>query len=120
MPGLYRVKSGTLSTLAHVGPLNSKELTTVAATEDLIKPVLAATGGGAFWTGSTKASDQSPLPRLKMLRTARVMHGSDWMALRERDAYVVKGVRQIPLFSGFLALAALLGLIALTWYREGH
>jgi len=29
-------------------------------------------------------------------------------------------VRLFPLFSGFLALALLLGLLAAAWYREGR
>jgi hypothetical protein len=55
-----------------------------------------------------------------MLRAGRVMHGGDWMGFRKRDAYVTRGVRLIPLFAGLLALALLVGAIALTWYREGR
>ena len=47
-------------------------------------------------------------------------HGSDWLGLHKRDAYHVKGVRLFPLFTGFLALALLLGLLAAAWYREGR
>jgi hypothetical protein len=32
----------------------------------------------------------------------------------------VQGVRLFPLFTGFLALALLLGMMAITWFREGH
>ena len=31
-----------------------------------------------------------------------------------------RGVRLIPLFSGILALALLLGALSLTWFREGR
>ena len=48
------------------------------------------------------------------------MHGADWMALRERDAYQVKGVRLIPLMAGFLALGFLIFLLTGTWFREGR
>ena len=48
------------------------------------------------------------------------MHGGDWLGLHKRDAYHVEGVRLFPLFTGFLALALLLGMMAITWFREGH
>ncbi len=55
-----------------------------------------------------------------MLRSGQVMHGDDWLGLHKRDAYHVKGVRLFPLFTGLLALGLLLGLLAATWFREGH
>ena len=48
------------------------------------------------------------------------MHGGNWRGLRKREAYHLRGVRLFPLFTGFLALALLLGMLALTWYREGR
>ena len=60
------------------------------------------------------------LPRISLLRAGRIMHGSDWMGLRKRDAFVARGVRLIPLFAGLIALAFLLGAISFTWFREGR
>lgn len=115
--GIYRVKSGDLSAVAHVGIVNSKELAALTASADALEPILDETGGGQFWTGK---SEDAKLPRIAMLRSGSLMHGSDWMGLRKRDAYVTRGVRLIPLFAGILALALLLGAIAFTWYREGR
>lgn len=115
--GIYRVKSGDLSAVAHVGIVNSKELAALTASASVLEPILEETGGGQFWTG--KAED-AELPRIAMLRSGRLMHGDDWMGLRKRDAFVTRGVRLIPLFAGILALALLLGAIALIWYREGR
>jgi hypothetical protein len=42
------------------------------------------------------------------------------MGLRDREAYVTKGVKLTPMFTGFLALAALLALMAMAWWREGR
>jgi hypothetical protein len=42
------------------------------------------------------------------------------MGLKDRDAYVTRGVKLTPMFSGFVALAALLALIGLAWWREGR
>jgi hypothetical protein len=116
--GVYRLRSGALSAVAHVGRMNSKELSTLNATTKLVQPILTETGGGAFWAGTDAGSVK--LPRLAMLRSGRLMHGSDWMGFKKRDAYVTRGVRLIPLFSGLLALALLLGALSLTWYREGR
>jgi len=55
-----------------------------------------------------------------MLSNAKVLAGSGWMGLKDREAYVTRGVKLIPMFTGFMALAALLFLLALTWWREGR
>lgn len=116
--GIYRLKSGDLSAIAHVGEMNSKELSSLNATASLLQPVMDETGGGAYWIGA-KAADVT-LPRIAMLRSGKRLHGSDWMGLRQRDAYVTRGVRLIPLFTGLLALAALLVALSVTWFREGR
>ena len=51
---------------------------------------------------------------------ARVLSGSSWMGLRDREAYVTRGVRLTPMFTGLAALAALLFLITFAWWREGR
>jgi hypothetical protein len=55
-----------------------------------------------------------------MLANARVLAGSGWLGLKDREAYVTRGVKLIPMFTGFMALAALLALLAVTWWREGR
>jgi hypothetical protein len=118
-PGVYRVSSGKLASIVTVGRANTRELAAVTATEGPLGAILEETGGGAFWLGR-EAGEASDVPRLAMIRSGHVMHGSDWLGLHKRNAYNVKGVRLFPLFTGFLALAALLGLLAATWFREGH
>ncbi len=117
--GVYRVASDKLASVVTVGNANAKELAAVTATDTVLNPLLAETGGGSFWLGRT-ATDAAPLPRIVMLRGGHMMHGTDWLGLHKRDAYHVKGVRLFPLFTGFLALGLLLGMIAITWFREGH
>ncbi|NBC88198.1 MAG: hypothetical protein GVX90_01650 [Alphaproteobacteria bacterium] len=119
-PGLYRVTSGDLAAVAHVGAVNSRELTEVTASREPLAPVLDATGGGAFWLGGAAEASEVSLPRISMLSQSRKMHGDDWAGLRDRQAYMVTGVKYTPLYAGPLALALLLGLLALTWYREGR
>ena len=117
--GVYRIASGKLASVVTVGNANARELTAVTATDSVLSPILDETGGGSFWLGRDNA-DASKLPRLVMLRGGHVMHGDDWLGLHKRDAYHVKGVRLFPLFTGLLALGLLLGLLAATWFREGH
>ena len=117
--GVYRVSSGKLASVVTVGNANVKELASLTATDATLSPLLTETGGGSFWLGRTQA-DAAPLPRIVMLRGGHVMHGADWLGLHKREAYHVEGVRLFPLFSGFLALALLLGMISVTWFREGH
>lgn len=120
-PGLYRVTMGNLSAVAHVGAVNSRELMEVAATDTILKPVLQATGGGAFWMrGADGEATEPNLPRLTVLRNARKFHGPGWAGLKDREAYVVRSVSFIPLFSGALALAFLLGVVVFAWYRESR
>lgn len=120
-PGLYRVTSGDLAAVAHVGAVNSRELTEVTASREPLDPVLSETAGGAFWLGAeTPASAADRLPRLSMMGQSRKMHGDDWAGLRDRQAFMVTGVSYTPLYAGPLALALLMGLLALTWYREGR
>ena len=117
--GVYRISSGKLASFVTVGNANAKELSAVTATDAALSPILNETGGGSFWLGRNQA-DASPLPRIVMVRGGHVMHGADWLGLHKRDAYHVQGVRLFPLFTGFLALALLLGMMAITWFREGH
>jgi len=117
--GVYRVSSGKLASVVTVGNANARELSAVTATDEALSPILNETGGGSFWLGRDDA-EAAKLPRLVMLRGGHVMHGDDWLGLHKRDAYHVKGVRLFPLFTGFLALGLLLGLLAAAWFREGH
>ena len=117
--GVYRVASGKLANVVTVGNANARELSAVVATDKPLSPILEATGGGSFWLGRND-SEAASLPRLVMMRSGHVMHGEDWLGLHRRDAYHVKGVRLFPLFTGFLALGLLLGLLAMTWFREGN
>ena len=117
--GLYRIASGKLASVVTVGNANARELAAVTATDKALSPLLEETGGGSFWLGRNDA-EAKEIPRLVMLRGGHVMHGDDWLGLHKRDAYHVKGVRLFPLFTGFLALGLLLGLLAATWFREGQ
>ena len=128
-PGLYKVQtpgpSGPLTAVAHVGAEDAREMSEVTATDEKLKPLVEATGGGVFWTkGSGLFANADPtsvdVPRVTMMSSAKVLAGSGWLGLKDREAYVTRGVKLTPMFTGLLALAALLFLIALAWWREGR
>ena len=48
------------------------------------------------------------------------MSGSGWLGLRRNNAYLVRSLRDVPLFAGLAAALALLALIGAAWYREGR
>ena len=128
-PGLYKVQtpgpSGQLTAVAHVGAEDVREMSEVTATDDKMKALVEATGGGVFWTkGSGLFASADPtavdVPRVAMLSSAKVLAGSGWLGLKDREAYVTRGIKLTPMFTGLLALSALLFLIALAWWREGR
>ena len=127
-PGLYKLETqsslGPLTAVAHAGVEDAREMSEVTATDEKLRPLAEATGGGVFWTRGAgllgSLGSGVDLPRISMLTNARVLAGSGWMGLKDREAFVTRGVRLIPMFTGFLALAALLALLAATWWREGR
>jgi hypothetical protein len=129
VPGLYKMQTnsttGQLAAVAHAGLEDAREMSEVTATEEKMKPLVESTGGGVFWTRSggllsNVSASAVDVPRVSMLSNARVLSGSGWMGLRDREAFVTRGVKLTPMFTGLLALAALLFFITLAWWREGR
>ena len=126
-PGLYKLQTqstaGGLTAVALAGIDDPKEMSEVVATDEKMKPIAEATGGGVFWTrgnGLLSSSTGVDIPRISMLSNARVLAGNGWLGLKDREAFVTKGVKVTPMFTGLAALAGLLALIALAWWREGR
>jgi hypothetical protein len=123
-PGLYKAVSdgpnSVLSAVAFAGSEDPREMTEVTATEDKLKPVADQSGAGLFWTRTTAEVTGSEVPRVTLMANAKVLAGSGWLGLKDREAFVTRGVRITPMFTGLLALAALLALLALAWWREGR
>jgi hypothetical protein len=126
LPGLYKAEtqatSGPLTAVAHAGAEDPIEMSEVVATADKLKSLVDATGGGIYWTRNDAASDGKAvtLPRVAVMSGAKVLAGTGWMGLRDREAFVTKGVKLTPMFTGLFALAALLALLAVAWWREGR
>ncbi|MBT3767268.1 MAG: hypothetical protein HOB79_11280 [Rhodospirillaceae bacterium] len=110
--GLFRINDGRLSTLAAVGPSNPLELADLRATDEILAPVARATGGGVNWI-------TDGLPTVRRTKTDKDTSGKGWIGLRRNGAFVVSGVSQIPLMTGFVILVLLLGGLTAAWWREG-
>lgn len=126
LPGLYKAETsgpnGALTAVAHAGIDDPREMSEVVATGDKLKGLVDQTGGGIFWTRASDggSASQVELPRVSMMQGAKVLAGTGWMGLRDREAFVTRGVKLTPMFNGLLALAALLALMAAAWWREGR
>ena len=125
VPGLYKFESGELAAVTHAGIEDAREMSEVVATEAKLRPIADATGGGLFWTRgagllASTSSTAVDVPRVTMLASARHLAGSGWLGLKDREAFVTRGVKLTPMFTGLIALSALIFLIALAWWREGR
>ncbi len=127
-PGLYKMQTaseaGNLTAVALAGVDDPREMSEVTATDAKLKPVVEGSGGGVFWTRggglfSGVADTGVEVPRITMMSGARVLAGSGWMGLKDREAFVTRGIKLTPMFTGLLALAALLFFITIAWWREG-
>jgi len=114
-PGLVEVTSGDLRALAHVGAVNAPEFRATVSTTGLLDQI-SAESGGLTTRINAAASD---LPQILPTRSARINAG-DRMGLRASNESVLKGVRSIPLFGGFLGLALMILALGATWFREGR
>ncbi len=115
--GLYVATDGERKALAHVGPPNPRELADVRSTTEILAPIAQASGGTVRRIG---AGDAAEIPRVVTLTNATRYGGDDWIALRSTNATVLEGLVRVPLLGGFLGLAILLSVLALTWAREGR
>lgn len=116
--GLYTVKEGDRTALIHIGPQNPKELQDVLSTTEKLAPLAEQTGGASMRL--LDVNGDLDLPRISALRDAARYAGNGWIGLRQSEASVLNGVNRLPLLSGLLGLALLIGALSVMWYREGR
>lgn len=112
--GLYRLTDGTLNTVAATGPLNPKEVADMRATDAILKPVAAATGGSVHWLAD------GGIPAIRRVAPGRPASGENWIGLRKNGAYRVTSVTQTQLLPPWLALVLVLGTLLIAWRVEGR
>ncbi|MEQ8482352.1 MAG: hypothetical protein RIC18_17010 [Hoeflea sp.] len=114
-PGLVEVTSGDLDVLAHVGAVDAPEFRATVSTADVLSGVSEESGGIVARVNAEAGN----LPQILPTRSSAASTG-ERMGLRASDESVLKGVRAIPLFGGFLGLALLILALGGTWFREGR
>ena len=117
--GLYRLRNGDLRRLAAVGDVDSLEMRAITASDRLLRPLAAATGGGVVWIAAGGDAGVS-LPRVVKMAAGRGMHGGGWLGIRAAGASRLLAVETRPLFTTLPALAAALLLLALAWRLESR
>ena len=117
--GLYQIANGDLTTLAHVGPVNAPEFAATVSTTGTLAETVEKTKG-AIRRLRAGASTSISVPSVVPVSSAANASGRDWIGLRETDDTILRGVNRIPLFGGFLGLAALILALGAMWYREGR
>lgn len=117
--GIFRVQNGDKEALAHVGPIDAPEFTDSISTPDRLAPLMQASGGSVRRLHETAQSSVS-VPAITAVSAGRTAHGNNWIGLRETTDTALKSVHRLPLFSGLVALAALLMIFGGMWYREGR
>lgn len=118
--GIHRVTSGKLNALAYIGFASAREMENIVTTEEILKPLARESRSGLFWTGAEAVASAINVPKVLMMNRTGSFAGSDWMGFKDRNAYVVKGVKLIPLMTGLLALGVLLLALGTMWWREGR
>jgi len=111
--GLYRLNDGTQNTVAAAGPLNPREVADMRATDEILKPYAAATGGGVKWISDG-------VPELRPVDLGSSAEGSGWFGIQRRGAYRVTQVDAQELLPPWLALMFVLGTVLFAWRRESH
>ena len=114
--GLYRAYAGELEAVALNGPANPREYLDLRSTETVFEPVADATGGGVIRIAEPGTS----LPEIRRVSRRGAAAGSNWLGLRERDAYAVRDSRSTPLLPGLFAVLLVLGTLMYAWRREGR
>ncbi len=115
--GLHRAQDGALTALAHVGPANPREFQDVISTTERLAPVAEATRGSVR---RLAGGGGISVPRVVSVSARAPAAGDGWIGFRRSEASVLRSVDRLPLMSGLLGLALLVGGFGALWYREGR
>jgi hypothetical protein len=111
--GLFRIKNGEMTTLAHVGPVNAPEFLSTVSTTATLSALATQTGGSVRrLTGG--------IPDILPVRGKVEQGSANWLGLKTTGESTLRSVSRLPLFGGFLGLGVLLLALGSMWYREGR
>ncbi|EJF89213.1 glutamine amidotransferase [Bartonella tamiae] len=119
--GLFEIKNGDKTTIAHVGPMNSPEFSELISTKEKLKPFVNETGGSISRLHES-SKDHIDLPQIDVVKNDIKIQSNIQHTLRLHEAQQTRVVDsvQFSLFSGMTALLACIFLFMSMWYRESH
>lgn len=115
--GLVRLRSGDLTTVAALGPLNPREYADLTPSRAVLGRLTELSDGGIFAVGQGSGAG---IPDIRRTRADADQSGRSWMGLRRNERYIVRGADRTPLAPGLLIVLLILTLIGLGWRREGR
>jgi len=120
-PGIYRFDDGTRTTVAGVGTINPIEFSDVTASDRLLRPVSAATGGGVSWLSETGTPDlRINRPGRALTDTASDGSSARWVAFQRNDASAIRDLREVPVLPALLLLMVIGAFLVGAWRRESR
>tara|TARA_R110002095_G_scaffold132290_2_gene114842 strand:+ start:49 stop:2103 length:2055 start_codon:yes stop_codon:yes gene_type:complete len=114
--GLVRLRSGDLTTVAALGPLNPLEYADLRPSADQLAPVLDATGGGLYSIGE---GVDARLPDLRRTRLGADQSGRGWLGLQRNERYIVRASHARPALPALIIALLIAAFMGLGWWREG-
>lgn len=114
--GLVRLRSGDLTTVAALGPLNPIEYADMRPTDELLEPFIDAYGGGRYFINEGSATR---VPGLRRTRAQADQAGRTWLGLQRNERYLVRAATRAPLLPALLMVLLLIAALGLGWWREG-
>ena len=112
--GLYQLQHGEQSAVVMVGAANPLEVADVRATDVLVAPVAASSGGSVVWL------EEQGIPEVRRPGAGGNTMGPGWIGLVANQQYRVGGLVQAPLLPHFLLLVLLLASAFMAWRAEGR
>ncbi len=111
--GVWRLANGDETAVAVVGPPAPREYADPVSTGDLLAPLAGATRGAV-------TRIEAGMPDLRIVREGRVAAGRGWIGLVDRDAYLLRDIRQVDLAPAWLMLLIASALAFAAWRVEGR
>ncbi len=118
--GLYHLSDGSRTTLSAIGALNPLEFQSVAATDEILAPIAAATGGGVVWLADASTPDLRRVQRDREMAGAAAGGTRPWLGLQRNGDSITLGVAEVPLLPALLILLFTLLSLLQAWRREGR
>jgi hypothetical protein len=115
--GMVRFRSGQLTTVAALGPLNPLEYADMRPTDAVTRPAVDASGGTLIFAGEGAGLN---LPALRRVRAGSEQAGRRWLGLQRNERYRVLGATRLSLLPALPAAILLTLLLGAIWWREGR